>query len=160
MVCAQPLLCDGLEIILGEREDIEIVGRLDMTIDDGLEIETGDPDVVLLAGCELPHPEAALPEHVARVLERYPDLPIVGISLERDSVRVHTTRTLPARASELLALIRSLPVPELGVTPQDRAQRAGPANDSGRGACEGQALGQPHGHDHDAPTIEPVGDGG
>jgi hypothetical protein len=67
------------------------------------------PDIVLVAEGAGREGESVT-SLFAQLLERYPDLPVVRISLEQNAVRVYTSRTLPARSADLIEAIRSLPV--------------------------------------------------
>ena len=45
----------------------------------------------------------------AQILEAYPNLPIIRVTLARNEMRIYTSQTLPARSADLIDLIRHLP---------------------------------------------------
>ena len=104
----QPLLGELLEHILGGLEDVELIGprALDPQVLSRLSDEA--PDIVLIAEQEGKRDSVAF--LITQILERYPDLPVVRIGLEQNTVRIYTSRTLPARSADLIEAIRSLPV--------------------------------------------------
>lgn len=108
LLCVQPLLGEGLEHILSRLEDVELIGPwvLDSRVLSRLSDEA--PDIVLIA--EQEGKREGVASLTAQILERYPDLPVVRIGLEQNTVRVYTSHTLPARSADLIEAIRSLPV--------------------------------------------------
>jgi len=108
LVWVESLLGEGLEHILRGLEEVELIGpwNLEPQVLSRLSQET--PDVVLVAGDEGEH--EAMASLTARILDQYPDLPVVRIGLEQNTVRVYTTHTLPAHSADLIETIRSLPV--------------------------------------------------
>jgi DNA-binding NarL/FixJ family response regulator len=115
LVGTQPLLCEGLETILGQLADVELIGAL--TPEAGWLDRLPDltPDVVIIAedGGDV-HRTAAL---TTLILERFPDVPVLRIGLEKDAVRLYTTRTLPARSADLIEAIRRVPILKNGGPP-------------------------------------------
>ena len=107
LLCAQPLLGEGLETILRKLEDVELIGPWAPTAQVLAHLSSQTPDVVLVAA-EAEHEEmAAL---TTQILKQFPDLPIVQIGLQENAVRLYTSQTLPARSADLIEAIRSLPI--------------------------------------------------
>ncbi len=109
LLWVQPLLGEGLEHILGGLEDVELIGPwvLDSQVLSRLSEEA--PDIVLMAEGE-GEEGGGVASLTAQILERYPDLPVVRIGLKQNTVRIYTSRTLPARSADLIETIRSLPL--------------------------------------------------
>ncbi len=104
----QPLLGKGLELILNQLEDVELIGPWTMDRPVLPRLAKQRLDIVLVAeGQEQGHRLTAL---TGRILDRYPDLPVVRIGLEQNKMRLYYTRSLPAHSANLIELIRSLPV--------------------------------------------------
>ncbi len=109
---AESLLGEGLEHILRGLEEVELIGpwNLDPQVLSRLAQEA--PDVVLVAGDE--GEDQAVASLTARILDQYPDLPVVRVGLGQNTVRVYTAHTLPAQSADLIETIRSLPVLQPG----------------------------------------------
>lgn len=104
LVCAQPLLGEGLEHILRGLEDVELIGPWGLDPQVLSRLSQEEPDVVLVADGE------RVVSLIAHILERYPDLPVVQIGLEQNAMRVYTSRRLPTRSADLIEVIRGLPL--------------------------------------------------
>jgi DNA-binding NarL/FixJ family response regulator len=108
LLCVESLLSESLERILGQLEDVELVGPWRLDADVLTRLPEDMPDIALIVQ------EAEESESVAsltsQILERYPDLPIVRIGLTENVIRVYASQTLPARSADLIEVIRSLPV--------------------------------------------------
>jgi len=104
LVCAQPLLGEGLESILGGLADVELIGPLYLEARWPARLPRDAPDVVLIAGDELGQ------TYAAQILDHYPEVPVIRVGLEQDEVRIYTTHTLPARSADLMETIRNLPI--------------------------------------------------
>jgi DNA-binding NarL/FixJ family response regulator len=109
LLWVQPLLGEGLEHILRGLEDVKLIGPWVMDSQVLSRLSEAAPDIVLVAEGAGREGESVT-SLFAQLLERYPDLPVVRISLEQNAVRVYTSRTLPARSADLIEAIRSLPV--------------------------------------------------
>jgi len=109
LLWVQPLLGEGLEHILRGLEDVELIGP--WVLDSGVlsRLSEAAPDIVIVADGDGEEGERVV-SLTAQILECYPDLPVVRIGLEQNTVRVYTSRTLPARSADLIEAIRSLPV--------------------------------------------------
>lgn len=113
LLCDQALLADGLRVILGRLKDVELAGPVIPDAQGLNGMPEDPPDVVLVSeeGDEL----LGIGSLTARVLERYPDVPVIRMGLRRDSLRLYTSRTLPASSAELIEAIRRMPVSRPGV---------------------------------------------
>ncbi len=127
LLCAQSLLGEGLSVILGGLSDVELVGPLRWD-DPRLSCQQQDLpatiDVVLIAAEEDKTP--ALITLTAQLLDLYPDAPVVRVGLKQGSIRLYTSRTLPARAADLVEAIRDMPI----ALHPDRARRVRTPNPS------------------------------
>lgn len=109
---APSLLAEGLEELLRRVKEIELIGPWDLTPPQLTHLSEVAPDVVLIADEEAGATEAGF--FVSRILEEYPDLPVVQIGMRQNTIRLYTSQALPARTIDLLDLIRHMPVRPLG----------------------------------------------
>jgi hypothetical protein len=107
LLCIQSLLGESLLATLQQDTSVELLGPLQP--DESALARLGEemPDVVLLAE------ESRMPERAAwltsQILERWPRLPVMRVGLEKNIVRLYTSSDLPARGSDLIGAIHSLP---------------------------------------------------
>ena len=106
LVCAQPLLCEGLEAILGRLEDVELIGPWVLDAQILARLFQEGPDIVVIAG---EGGDGSGPQLATQCLERCPDVPVIRIELAQIAVRLYTSRTLPAHSVDLIETIRQLP---------------------------------------------------
>lgn len=110
LLSAQHLLCESLQNIFAKVEDLEVIGPLaidEKNLDD-LPLNCIDPVLIIEENTE---PE--LIAHImGKLLEKHPDLPIFTVTFERNTVRFYHSHALPAKSTDLLDVIRSLPVPK------------------------------------------------
>ncbi len=105
---AHKLLGESLEQTLSRVEDLEIAGH--WPINEGaLERLAGAcVDIVVLTD------EGASPEQLSRltaeILDRYPDLPVFRVTLERSQIQVFSSHLAPASRADLINLLQKLPV--------------------------------------------------
>jgi hypothetical protein len=107
LLCAQPLLGEILVQLLGKLEDIVLTISPQADPYALGEMERGWTDVILVAEEEACSGQGSL---AARVIECFPDLPVVQVGLEQNIVRIFTSRQLPAYSTSLIQAIRSLPL--------------------------------------------------
>ncbi|MFQ5593514.1 MAG: hypothetical protein ACE5HA_05135 [Anaerolineae bacterium] len=107
LLCVETLLGESLERILGQLEDVELVGPWGLDADVLTQLHEDMPDIALIVQ-EGEESESAA-SLTSQILERYPDLPIVRIGLTENVIRVYASQTLPARSADLIEVIRSLP---------------------------------------------------
>lgn len=107
LLCDQPLLSESLEYILGQVEDVELLGSHVLGTHVPARLWEEVPDIVLLVEEDGEAESAA--SLMAQILELHPDLPIVRIGLTQNVIRLYTSRTLPARSADLIEAIRTLP---------------------------------------------------
>jgi DNA-binding NarL/FixJ family response regulator len=105
----QRLLSESLEYILRHDPEVELDGPFALDNRAFASFPDCCPDVVLIADENRPSGDAAT--LTAQILDRYPDLPIVTVTLGQDVVRIYSSRTLPARSADLIDIIRHLPLP-------------------------------------------------
>ena len=113
LLSTHPLLSEGLVKLLGDKEDVAIVGPLPLETFASAELAQYTPDLVLVA--EQDASDSAANKRLLALLNACPDVPIVQVGLSDGSnLRVYTARMLPARSADLLNMIRSLPLRPLG----------------------------------------------
>ena len=103
---AQKLFGESLEQTLGQVEDLELAGH--WLLDDQVmaHLSCAAPDFVIITD------EGLSPEQLshltAQILDRYPDLPVFRVTLERNQMQVFSSHLLPARSANLIDLIQHL----------------------------------------------------
>ncbi len=108
---APSLLAEGIERLLREMEDVELIGPWDLEAQWMARLAEASPDIIVIA--EEDANAADTSSLINQVLQQHPDLPIVRIGMEQSTIRLYTSRALPARTTELVDLIRSLPIQPL-----------------------------------------------
>jgi hypothetical protein len=108
LLCAQQLLGESLEHTLRKAGDITLLGPWALDEQVLFHLSGSAADIVLIVEAEdMPHEAVMI---TAEILERFPALPIIRVTLEQNVVRCYSTQTLPARSVDLIDLIHSLPV--------------------------------------------------
>jgi DNA-binding NarL/FixJ family response regulator len=107
----QTLLGESLERILGEMEDVEVVGS--WLLDDSAlpDLPSPTPDLLLIADDEVN--AGGVTGLALHFMELYPNLPVIRVELDRNILQVFTSQMLPARVADLIDAIRRLPVSDL-----------------------------------------------
>lgn len=107
LLCAQQLLGESLEHTLRKVSDITLLGPWALEVGVLSRLAEDAADIVVIVEAEdTPHQAATI---TAQILEMYPDLPIVRVTLEQNVVHYYSSQTLPARSSDLIDLIHNLP---------------------------------------------------
>lgn len=109
LLSSQHLLGESLEHTLRHFEDVEMIGawELDDQVLSLLSAQT--PELLLIAEQEPPCEEITF--LTGQILETYPNLPVIRVTLDQNVLRIYTSQTLPARTAELIDVIRHLPIP-------------------------------------------------
>ena len=107
LLCVESLLGESLERILGQLEDVELVGPWELSADVLTRLPEAMPDIALIV--QEGEGSESVASLTSQILERYPDLPIARIGLMENVIRVYASQTLPARSADLIDVIRSLP---------------------------------------------------
>src|SRR3990170_9072897 len=107
LLSEQDLLGESLEHVLGKAKDVDLLGS--WTLDDRVlaRLSQDTPDILMIAEEDPPGENVA--RLTAQILEAYPDLPIIRVTLARNELRIYTSQTTPARSADLIDLIRHLP---------------------------------------------------
>lgn len=105
------LLAEGLERLLRQIVDVELIGPWDLDSSMLARLSKTIADIVLIVEEDVDVKDTD--SLINRILEQYPGLPLVRIGLREDTIRLYISRRLPARAADLLHLIRTLPVHQL-----------------------------------------------
>ena len=107
LLCTRHLLGESLENLLRNLDDVTLIGPWVIDARVVARISTDKPDIIVIVE------EADQLEKVsaltAKILESCPDISILHSSLNRNVVRIYTSRELPARSADLIEAIRSLP---------------------------------------------------
>ncbi len=111
---APSLLAEGVERLLRQLEDVEVIGPWDLNAQRLPRLSEVTPDIIVVA--EESAEVADTGSLTSQVLEQHPDLTIVRIGMQQNTIRLYTSRALPARTTELVDLIRSLPLQHLEET--------------------------------------------
>lgn len=107
LVSSQPLFGEAIEGILRLEREIELSGPLIWKKGKDPAWPAEQPDIVLLATRGSGRQEeAGLAE---QVMARYPDAPLIQLTLDKDSMRLITSRELLASSEDLIEAIRSAP---------------------------------------------------
>lgn len=107
LLSVQPLLSESLAQVLGRVEAVDLIGPYVLKDYTLTQLADEKPDMVLIAEQEDEREEET--RFVARILEYYPDLPVIQVGLNSSVIRVYTSHTLPARSADLIDTIHSLP---------------------------------------------------
>lgn len=106
LICSQDLFGESVESVLRCATELELVGPWSLEEGISSRIPEASPEVVVIADQD-PTNEKAL--HLATTLmEQYPDMPVICTGLSQNMFRVFSTRTLPARSTDLLDSILAL----------------------------------------------------
>jgi hypothetical protein len=107
LLCAQELLGESLEHTLRKAADITLLGPWSLDEQALSYLSTCADMVIIVEAEDMPHEAVTI---IAEILEHFPALPIIRVTLEQNVVRCYSTQILPASSSELIDLIYSLPV--------------------------------------------------
>lgn len=107
LLCAKQLLGESLEHLLKSSEEITLLGPWALESRSLSRLATVPVDIVMIVEPECGTEETT--KITAQILDRFPDLPIIRVTLEKNIVRCYSSQTLPARSSDLIDLIRKLP---------------------------------------------------
>jgi hypothetical protein len=126
LICQLPLLCEGVQHLIQGMDDVQLV-TLDC-VDPGLIescLQDFAPATVLIA---TERADAVATRLIPDVLNHWPDISIIWIGLEENSLRVYTSQILPANSQQLTHAIRRM----------GAIRRMAPIRQAGRDARKGQ----------------------
>jgi len=107
-VSSKHLFSEGLEEILRKVGAVELIGPLELSLDTlSAGVQQVRPDAVLVV--ESSEVKASAAPLAAAILQQFPDLPAISAGLEQNTFRVYSAHTVPARSSNLVETILSLP---------------------------------------------------
>lgn len=106
LIGAQHLLREGIEVLLGQVEDVQICGPWEATPAALKAIEDSQPDVILMV--EATPGDQSITELTSSVLDRFPQLPVIRITIEKSTFQVYRSYPSPARSETLAAILRDL----------------------------------------------------
>ncbi len=102
VIIGDSLFADTLLESIGNSESVEIVGTAANPEESETLIRALSPDVVIVAGTELP-------VSINLILNNFPDLPIIHASLSKNQVYVITNHSIDSSIKEILNAISELP---------------------------------------------------
>lgn len=111
LIGEKQLLGESLKNLLKGFDDIQLSGPKSLSSDYCAHITEIKPDVVLIAQTGNQHEEVA--SVAARILDLFPNILVIHSSLDRNVVRIYTSKELPARTEDLIDAIRSMPDKEM-----------------------------------------------
>lgn len=106
LLCGQHLLGESLEHILRNAADVELIGTWNFEDTILSHLAEQMPDLLVMTEEEPPGDQATV--LTAKILETFPDLPIIRVTLAQNVFRVYTSRMLPARRRDLIDVIQML----------------------------------------------------
>jgi len=104
------LLGESLENLLRGFSDIQLSGPESLSSDYCARITDIKPDAVLIA--EMGNQNEKVATIAAKILDLYPNIPVIHSTLSRNIVRVYSSHELPASTADLIDAIRSIPLKE------------------------------------------------
>lgn len=122
LVCSQHLFGESMEMILRAEADVELIGPWDVEGDVCQQIPEARPHVVVIVEEDSQSERTA--HLTAAIIERHPELSIIRAGLTENVFRVFSTHSVPARGTDLIETIRSLPVvtPDAGNPSDERSE--------------------------------------
>lgn len=108
LFCSEQLLGESLAFLLNRMGEIELIGPwlIDEHALDNLASQF--PDIVLIADGEHQSEQAAV--LATQILDAYPELSVIRITLTQNVARIYSSRAMPARSADLVEAIRKLPI--------------------------------------------------
>ncbi len=105
---AKGLLGEGVEQMLNQLDDLELAGhwRVDDTFMEKL--RQAAPDLVILA--DEGKTSESLSRLTAQILDEYPNLPILRVTLDNNQVQIYSSHLAAASRHDFLDLIYRLPI--------------------------------------------------
>ncbi len=105
------ILGESLEKLLKSFSDIHLSGPKPLRDDISDHVAKIKPDVVLIT--DAGDQQNRVASIAAKILDRFPNIPVIHSSLSRNVVRIYSSHELPARSADLIDAIRSIPVKEI-----------------------------------------------
>lgn len=106
MLCERHLLGESLEHILRTAAEVDLQGCLGLDEKVLPRLVENPPDLLVIADEGLSGEQTS--QLTTRILELLPNLPVLRVTLERNDLRIYTSRSLPARSTDLIDLIHRL----------------------------------------------------
>lgn len=109
LLASHRLLGEGLSNLLGDLTDIELIGPWIPDSQHLKRLSNENPDVILLVNEEASAEQAI----AAQIIAKFPDYPLLQVSMEQSSVRVYTSESRLSSSAELIETIRQLSTKEI-----------------------------------------------
>lgn len=103
LCCRTSVWGDGIRHLLEKEADFELLATIPFEEDALARVAALRPDIIFVAGEEMEQESCAW---VGRLIDMFPDVPIVLLSITRSDVQVIQTRKLPLRWDGLLSNMR------------------------------------------------------
>jgi DNA-binding NarL/FixJ family response regulator len=97
----QSLFGEGIQHILGEEPTVEVIGVEPLAPESLAIVASLRPDVLIVA-------EGDHSPLIGQILQTYADLPLICVSLEKNTVQIYYTHQVPARSVDLKETLRHL----------------------------------------------------
>lgn len=110
LIGEEHILGESLEKLLKGFSDIHHSGPKPLSDDISDHIAKIKPDVILIT--DVGEQQNRIAGIAAKILDLYPNIPVIHSSLSRNVVRIYSSHELPARSADLIDAIRSIPVKE------------------------------------------------
>jgi hypothetical protein len=119
LVCEPHLLGEGLERILTSLSGIDFIGS--WPIDSGIpsRLSQQRPDILLIGDDE--RRSESVTRLIAQILEMFPELSIIRVSMQNNTLQVYSSQRMPARTASLLEVIRKVAV-QLSLAQKESSQ--------------------------------------
>lgn len=109
LLCGGHLLGESLEHTLRHFDDVEMIASWELDDEIFTHLASQTPDLLLIA--EKEPPGEKITYLTGQILEAYPNLPVIRVTMEQNVIRIYSSQTLPARSSDLIDVIRQYPLP-------------------------------------------------
>ncbi len=103
LIGEQHLLREGIEALLNRLKDVQVCGLWEATPAALAAIEESHPDVVLMVASGSHNQETV--DLIASILDRFPHLPVVRVTLQEGTFQVYQSYLSPAHSDALAAIL-------------------------------------------------------
>jgi hypothetical protein len=108
LVCERHLWGESLEHILANASDVDFIGCWEFTEPVLSRLKAQPPDILVIASDEASSQNTV--SLTAEVLDALPELTVLHATPSQNVLHIYISHTLPARQSELINIIRNLPL--------------------------------------------------
>lgn len=124
LISSQHLFGESMEMVLRAEQEVELVGKLNLSAEDIHErLGETKPSVVVIADENLQGEVAT--ELTKTIIESHPKISVIRTSLNENIFRLFFTQTLPAHGANLFEAIRACVAQEQVVSKFDELRELG-----------------------------------